>query len=122
MLRHRELFSTCARVLLVGLLASCATLDDAATGSAEADPGAGAVARAGGDHDTIAITEEGLVRGVATDTMRAFRGIPYAAAPVGDLRWKPPQRHARWHGVLDATSFANHCPQPAGSFGQASTT
>ena len=121
MLRHREMFSTCTRLLLVGLLASCATLDDSATEAAET-ASAGGVQRTTGDHPATAVTEDGVVRGIATATTREFRGIPYAAAPVGDLRWQPPQRHARWDGVLDATQFANHCPQTASPFGQASTT
>src|SRR5207302_8491224 len=54
--------------------------------------------------------------------VREFLGVPYAAAPVGDLRWRPPQEHARWAGVRDATRFGAHCPQPAGSFGIASTS
>jgi para-nitrobenzyl esterase len=120
MLRHRELSSTCTRLLLIGLLASCTTIGDAATEAAETDQIAEGLA--GADHDALALTTEGLVRGIATATMRQFRGIPYAAAPVGDLRWKPPQRHARWTTVLDATGFGNHCPQPAGPFGQASVT
>ena len=124
--RHRETFSTCARLLLIGLLASCA-LDQ--TGqeigqSTDSNDGAAAADDAArhDNHIAIAFTEEGVVRGVATDTTRVFRGIPYAAAPVGDLRWRPPQRAERHHGILDATKFAAHCPQPAGSFGQASTT
>jgi len=121
MLRHRELFSTCTRLLLAGLLASCATLDDSATQAAET-AGDGSLQRTAGDHAAIAVTDDGIVRGLATATTREFRGIPYAAAPVGDLRWQPPQRHARWHGILDATQFASHCPQIAGPFGQASTT
>jgi para-nitrobenzyl esterase len=119
MLRHREMFSTCYRLLLVGLLASCATPDDAATEStATAEAGLASAA----DHPTFAITDDGIVRGIETATTREFRGIPYAAAPVGDLRWRSPQRHAPWQGVLDTTQFANHCPQIAGPFGQASTT
>ncbi len=51
-----------------------------------------------------------------------FLGIPYAAPPVGDLRWKPPQPHGHWTGVREATAFANHCPQTASPFGLASTT
>ena len=121
MLRHREMFSTCTRLLLVGLLASCTTLDDSATQAAETAV-AGSVQRTAGDHPAIAVTEDGIVRGIATATTREFQGIPYAAAPVGDLRWQPPQRHARWNGVLDTTRFANHCPQTASPFGQASTT
>jgi para-nitrobenzyl esterase len=123
--RHRETFSTCARLLLIGLLASCASLDEADTQAADTADTAGTAdgadaARA--DHTAIGVTESGLVRGVQTATMRIFRGIPYAAAPVGDLRWQPPQAAPRWRGVRDATQFANHCPQIAGAFGQGSDT
>jgi para-nitrobenzyl esterase len=125
--RHRETFSTCARLLLIGLLASCASLDTADPESADAADAAAAAAadatpRVAEDHAAFAVTEEGLVRGVATDTTRVFRGIPYAAPPVGNQRWRPPQRAARQRGILDATRFANHCPQVAGAFGQGSTT
>ena len=51
-----------------------------------------------------------------------FLGIPYAAPPVGALRWQPPQPAASWSGVRDATKFAPHCPQSASPFGQASTS
>ncbi|HEX7839140.1 MAG TPA: carboxylesterase family protein [Kofleriaceae bacterium] len=120
--RHRETFSTCARLLLCGLVTSCASLDDAATRSADTGTAAGQAAQAAENHAAIAATEEGPVRGTTTATTRVFRGIPYAAAPVGDLRWQPPQRAARRHGLLDATQFASHCPQPASPFGQASVT
>jgi para-nitrobenzyl esterase len=68
----------------------------------------------------IAFTSKGLVRGSATDSMFAFRGIPYAAPPVGPLRWVPPQPTKRWRGVRDATEFAPHCAQSASAFGVAS--
>jgi para-nitrobenzyl esterase len=70
----------------------------------------------------LAFTDKGIVRGTRTPTMRAFRGIPYAAPPVGELRWRPPEPAERWHGLLDATQFANHCPQPASPFGTPSVT
>jgi para-nitrobenzyl esterase len=70
----------------------------------------------------VVATEDGPVRGIATATMRAFLGIPYAAPPLGELRWRPPQPHARWHAPLDATKFANHCAQNASPFGIASTS
>jgi para-nitrobenzyl esterase len=70
----------------------------------------------------IAVTDKGLVRGAATATMRAFKGIPYAAAPVGDLRWRAPQPAHAWRGVRDASQFAPHCAQVGGSFGLASTS
>jgi para-nitrobenzyl esterase len=67
-------------------------------------------------------TAGGVVRGLASGAVDEFLGIPYAAPPVGALRWRPPQPAARWHGVRDATQFAPHCPQPATPFGQGSTS
>jgi para-nitrobenzyl esterase len=67
-------------------------------------------------------TDRGPVRGSETPGMKQYLGIPYAAPPVGDLRWRPPQPPSRWHGPLDASQFANHCPQPASPFGFESTT
>jgi para-nitrobenzyl esterase len=46
--------------------------------------------------------------------VRVFRGIPFAAPPVGDLRWKAPAPVAKWDGVRDASKFGNVCIQPAG--------
>jgi para-nitrobenzyl esterase len=67
-------------------------------------------------------TGNGAVRGLADGVVDEFLGIPYAAPPVGALRWRPPQPAASWSGVRDATQFAPHCPQVAGPFGQASTS
>jgi para-nitrobenzyl esterase len=46
----------------------------------------------------------------------AFRGLPYAAPPVGNLRWRAPRRPASWTGVRDATQFAPSCPQAGSPF------
>lgn len=56
----------------------------------------------------IAQTEYGRVRGARSGdpAITAFRGIPYAAPPIGALRWRAPQPPARWEGIRDATSFA----------------
>jgi len=44
--------------------------------------------------DPVVITQQGRVGGVEKSDVREFLGIPYAAPPIGDLRWKPPQIHA----------------------------
>ncbi len=66
-------------------------------------------------------TDKGSVRGVQKGSMRAFMGIPYAAPPTGNLRWKPPQDAAPWTGVKATTAFAPHCPQNGGPYGVGST-
>ena len=56
-------------------------------------------------------TTSGKISGKQSGDVRAFLGIPYAAPPVGPLRWKAPQPVAKWKGVRDATAFGNHCMQ-----------
>jgi len=57
-------------------------------------------------------TADGALRGALLPSgVRAFRGIPFAAPPVGDRRWRPPQPVARWQGVRAADRFANQCMQ-----------
>ena len=70
-----------------------------------------AVSVAGARGLETAKTESGRVSGVGTE-VRVFKGIPYAAAPVGDLRWKPPQPAPRWAGIREAAEFGPPCPQP----------
>ena len=67
-------------------------------------------------------TASGMVQGAETATMRQFLGIPYAAPPVGTLRWKAPQAVAAWTTTRSATALAPHCAQPASPFGVASTS
>src|SRR5215213_12012716 len=52
--------------------------------------------------------ETGAVSGVAGSSadVRVFKGIPFAAPPVGNLRWKAPQPAAKWQGVRQADKFA----------------
>jgi para-nitrobenzyl esterase len=56
-------------------------------------------------------TEGGLLQGTVEDGLRIYRGIPYAAPPIGDLRWKAPQPAARWDGVKPADQFGRACIQ-----------
>ncbi len=60
---------------------------------------------------TVVQTQSGAVQGVVVGDELAFRGIPYAAPPVGNLRWKPPQPPISWMGTRDASTFGNVCPQ-----------
>lgn len=63
--------------------------------------------------DLVVKTELGKVQGktINDGKVKAYLGIPYAAPPVGDLRWKAPQPAAKWEGVKDATKFGPHCAQ-----------
>jgi para-nitrobenzyl esterase len=58
-------------------------------------------------------TEQGKVKGktINDGKVKAFLGLPYAAPPVGDLRWKAPQPPLSWTGSRDATRFGAHCAQ-----------
>ena len=57
--------------------------------------------------------ETGKIRGIACGwpSITAFYGIPYAAPPVGELRWRPPQPAAAWEGVRDCARPGPRCPQ-----------
>ncbi|WP_333588138.1 carboxylesterase family protein, partial [Phenylobacterium sp.] len=56
--------------------------------------------------------ETGRLEGEATDRAVIFRNIPYAAPPVGALRWAPPAPAAPWTGVRQAVAAGPSCPQP----------
>lgn len=57
------------------------------------------------------VTDSGPVKGIISPTLNQFLGIPYAAPPLGELRWTPPQSFGRWHGVFEATQLGDECPQ-----------
>jgi para-nitrobenzyl esterase len=59
--------------------------------------------------------EGGDVQGVVADGVESFKGIPFAAPPVGEWRWRPPQKALVWTGVMQATEFGADCMQ--GRFG-----
>lgn len=59
----------------------------------------------------LATTKGGKVRGLAQEGVVSFKGIPYAAAPTGERRWRAPQPVVPWSGVLDATSYGSDCMQ-----------
>ncbi|MDP9045381.1 MAG: carboxylesterase family protein [Pseudomonadota bacterium] len=76
----------------------------------------------GGDSDShIVATDKGAVQGTNSNGALRFLGIPYAAPPVGPLRWQAPAAAAAWTNVRDGSVFGPHCAQVGGSFGTASS-
>ncbi len=73
--------------------------------------GEGGDAEAAAASANLVVTANGPVRGVADGDLRTFRGIPYAAPPVGERRWQPPQPHPSWTAVRDAVEFGTPCWQ-----------
>ena len=72
----------------------------------------------------IVSTTDGKLQGLAKAGTVQYLGVPFAAPPVGDLRWRPPAPVAAWKGVRKATHFGGSCPQnrDLGDYAKASTT
>ena len=117
MFMNRAAWRACARLAAAGITLGALV---AAAPAVSASTLGGQVAAGGSG--PVAGTANGAVRGLANGAVDEFLGIPYAAPPVGALRWQPPQPAAGWSGVRDATQFAPHCPQLASPFGLASTS
>ncbi len=60
-------------------------------------------------------TKNGVVQGIHEDEVYVYKGIPFAAPPVGNLRWRPPQPEEPWADVRSALQFGDYCPQNAAS-------
>ena len=63
-------------------------------------------------------TEYGKLRGIETEGIRAWRGIPFAAPPEGDLRWAPPEEPESWDGIRNARQYGAPCIQGGPTPGQ----
>ncbi len=82
-------------------------------------PGLAACSVGWNDDDPLVVdTEHGKVEGIETRGIRAWRGIPFAAPPVGDLRWEPPQEHDDWSGTRSAGAYGAKCIQGEPTPGQ----
>ena len=57
------------------------------------------------------LTESGAISGVAENGLSVYKGVPFAAPPIGDLRWRPPAHVAPWTGTRKADAFAPACMQ-----------
>ena len=101
--RRRAWLTRCLAVMAVLTVGAVAWATPAGAGDASNDA-------------SVVRTAGGLVRGTVGTGFRAFLGIPFAAPPVGSLRWKAPQSAGSWSGVRDATAFGNACAQAPAPF------
>ena len=65
-------------------------------------------------HDGLVHLDSGPITGAQRANIWSYKGIPYAAPPVGNLRWKPPQPVAAWTSPRACTTYGPACPQPTG--------
>src|SRR3954447_20035432 len=102
--RARVVFAALAAAVAIGAggltVAGAATADSGPVVASSTDP--------------VVATNNGIVRGLSVDGTYAFRGLPFAAPPTGELRWQPPHPVVSWQGVRDATTYASGCPQAPG--------
>ncbi|WP_052215386.1 carboxylesterase/lipase family protein [Sphingomonas sp. ERG5] len=92
-----------AQVVLAGLAASVATGSAAKTVS----PGG-----------PVVVVDTGTVRGTADGDLLSFKGLPYAAPPIGPLRWAPPEKAASWTGIRAASNYGPACLQKMNADGK----
>ncbi len=88
---------------LVALLLVATALVGSCRDEAPEDPGY--------HREKVVATDAGDVRGVEHDGVISWKGLPYAAAPVGDLRWRPPEPAQPWSGTRKADEYGAICPQ-----------
>jgi para-nitrobenzyl esterase len=103
-----------AAALALSLVCLVACGDD----SSDSQPDSGGTTVDGGlDPDAqagpVVAIDDGQLRGAIDGETRRFLGIPFAAPPVGPLRWKAPTPNQAWYGIRDATEFGGACAQPS---------
>ncbi|MCM3902446.1 MAG: carboxylesterase family protein [Pyrinomonadaceae bacterium] len=100
--KHRKLFN--AFCLIAAILVTSANAQETKKSGPEQTPSPAKL--------TVR-TASGIVRGVTEEDVSSFKGIPYAAAPVGVNRWRPTQPWPAWRGERDASKFGAACAQAA---------
>jgi para-nitrobenzyl esterase len=98
------------RFLIVGLVAASG-IPVAATADVGIGLAASSACRAATTSNLVVMTDRGAVRGTLVRGVRSWKGIPYAAPPVGELRWRAPSQHECWDEVRNAQAFGAPCPQ-----------
>jgi carboxylesterase type B len=109
-------------VAVGGVAAGGVAAGGVAAGGVAAGGVAAGPARAAAGGDPVVRTENGALRGVRSDGVDGFLGVPYAAPPAGALRWRAPRPAASWRGVRDAGAYGNRCPALASTNGPESDT
>lgn len=105
-----------------GTWALVVTLLATACGGGGAVGSGGDAQRGGPARDGVVRVESGQVRGRVHADRVVFQGIPYAAAPEGELRWRAPHPPRPWTGVRDAVEPGNPCPQVGSSYSDVAAT
>jgi len=120
--RWRRLAAIAGLIAVIPLTAALSAAPPAALLSAgSAGPSAVSAGPAGtpapGPGSLTAATQDGRLHGKHAEGVDQFLGVPYAAPPVGMLRWQAPQPTRPWPGIRQATSYGNRCPQLASGNG-----
>jgi para-nitrobenzyl esterase len=101
--------------MVCSLCGSAACGDDSQAEGVTAADGGVEVVTTGTEHPLIAL-DDGVIEGRwVAGGLRAFLGVPFAKPPVGELRWKAPEKNEPWSGVRDAGKFSPRCAQPPSS-------
>jgi para-nitrobenzyl esterase len=104
----RKLATSAAALLAVCCLTAAGAMASVSAAAPTTAPKAGPAAEPA---SLVVHTDKGFIRGVESEGTRMFLGVPYAAPPAGDLRWRPPQPAAPWRGIRNTVWPNSTCAQ-----------